>query len=246
MSMNPFDRLHAQRLSRAERYLRENPDVREMLAGNQALQAASPIENEPRSGTRERQWPAPLASQAFHGIAGEIIRTIEPHTEADPAALLIQFLAGFGNLIGRGTYTTVEADRHGCNLFVALVGMSAKGRKGTALGHVRRILEQVDATWAAERIQSGLSSGEGLIWGVRDPILKKEVLVDPGVLDKRLLIVESELSSTLRVMGREGSTPSPLIRQAWDTGDLRVLPKIHPRRLQEPTFPSSRISPAMN
>ena len=46
--------------------------------------------------------PAPLAPEAFHGIAGEIVHAIEPHTEADPAALLITFLTAIGNLIGPG------------------------------------------------------------------------------------------------------------------------------------------------
>jgi hypothetical protein len=80
-----------------------------------------------------------------------------------------------------------------------------------------------------------------LIWGVRDPIEKQEavrekkriveyqtVVEDPGVSDKRLLIVESELAAILRVMAREGSTLSTTIRQAWDTGDLRVLTKNSP------------------
>ena len=189
----------------------------------------------------DRQWPKPLAEQALQGIAGEIVRAIEPHTEADPSALLFQFLVGFGNLIGRGPHTIADGARHGCNLFAAIVGVSSKGRKGTAWNHIRRVLEAIDSTWAGRRIQGGLSSGEGLIWGVRDPIEKQEairekkrivdyqmVVEDPGVSDKRLLIVESELASTLRVMAREGSTLSTTIRQAWDTGDLRVLTKNSP------------------
>ena len=90
-------------------------------------------------------------------------------------------------------------------------------------------------------MQSGLSSGEGLIWSVRDKIEKlrpvKEnqrvidyemVVEDPGISDKRLLALEPELASVLRVMGRDGSTLSAQIRQAWDTGDLRVLTKNSP------------------
>ncbi|MGC1907747.1 MAG: DUF3987 domain-containing protein [Candidatus Acidiferrum sp.] len=169
------------------------------------------------------------------------MRTIEPHTEADPSALLFQFLTGFGNLVGRGPYTIADGARHGCNLFAAIVGVSSKGRKGTAWNHIRRVLEAIDSEWTGKRIQGGLSSGEGLIWGVRDPIEKQEavrekkrivdyqtVVEDHGVSDKRLLIVEPELAATLRVMGREGSTLSTTIRQAWDTGDLRVLTKNSP------------------
>jgi hypothetical protein len=50
-------------------------------------------------------WPAPLTDDAFHGVAGEIVRAIEPHSEADPAALLIQFLVAFGNLVGHAAYS---------------------------------------------------------------------------------------------------------------------------------------------
>ncbi|HOL95992.1 MAG TPA: hypothetical protein PLH79_16705, partial [bacterium] len=37
-------------------------------------------------------WPAPLDEAAFQGLAGEFVRMVGPHTESDPAALLIQFL----------------------------------------------------------------------------------------------------------------------------------------------------------
>jgi hypothetical protein len=237
---DPFEKHHERRIYEASQVLRQNPEIRSTLAGQAFETGSGPSEPE-QSNTR--QWPKPLAEQAFHGIAGDIVRTIEPHTEADPAALLFQFLAGFGNLVGRGPHTIADASRHGCNLFAAIVGVSSKGRKGTAWNHVRRVLEPIDPEWAGQRIQGGLSSGEGLIWGVHDPIEKQEVRregkqisgyetvqVDAGVSDKRLLVVESELASTLRVMARDGSTLSTTIRQAWDTGELRVLTKNSPAK----------------
>src|SRR5262249_46529222 len=48
--------------------------------------------------------------------------------------------------------------------------------------------------------------------------------------DKRLLIGENEFAQALRVLRREGNTLSPVIRQAWDTGDLRTLVKNNPAR----------------
>ena len=33
-------------------------------------------------------WPV-LGEAAYHGLAGKIVRTIEPHTEGDPVAILI-------------------------------------------------------------------------------------------------------------------------------------------------------------
>lgn len=50
---------------------------------------------------------------------------VEPHSEAAPAALLIQFFAAFRNLIERGAYLTSEADKHYTNLFVVLVGQNS-------------------------------------------------------------------------------------------------------------------------
>ena len=37
-------------------------------------------------------WPEPIDEAAFHGLAGEVVRTIEPHSETDPVAILLQVL----------------------------------------------------------------------------------------------------------------------------------------------------------
>jgi hypothetical protein len=44
-------------------------------------------------------WPDRPGSEAFRGLAGEIVSMIEPHSEADPVALLSQLLVGFGRLL---------------------------------------------------------------------------------------------------------------------------------------------------
>jgi hypothetical protein len=183
-------------------------------------------------------WPHELRDEAYHGPAGELVRAIEPHSEADPAAILIQFLVAFGNVIGRSAHFAAEADRHFMNLFTVLVGQTAKGRKGTSFGQVLRVLGVLDSAWSCARIMSGLSSGEGLIWAVRDeireraPIREKgrvidyeEVVSDPGEKDKRLLVVEPEFARVLQVSERESNTLSAIIRQAWDKGNLQILTK---------------------
>ena len=181
------------------------------------------------------KWPEPIGDEGFHGLAGEFVRLVEPHSEADPAALLVQFLVIAGNVIGRGPHFVAEADEHHLSLYVTLVGRTAKGRKGSSLGHVRRIFRANDSTWDDERVLGGLASGEGLIWSVRDavtgPVKDKktgrmvEELIDPGVDDKRVLVVESEFARTLQVCSRDGSTLSAIIRQAFDGGSLRILTK---------------------
>jgi hypothetical protein len=154
-------------------------------------------------------WPV-IGADAFYGLAGDIVRAISPHSEADPVAILIQVLAAAGNIMSRSRFYQVESDRHHSNLFAILVGASSKARKGTSWGRVRGV---VDTRWTADRTKGGLSSGEGFIYEVRDPIRKWNVKDrqedDPGVVDKRLLVIEPEFAGALAVMERHGNTLSP-------------------------------------
>lgn len=187
-------------------------------------------------------WPR-LDDHAYHGLAGEIVEAIEPETEADPAAVLVQLLCSFGNLVGRSAHYIVEGTAHYPNLFAVLVGATARGRKGTSEGRIRQLLRFADRDWTTHRIASGLVSGEGIVWAVRDPIIEskpikdkgkivgyEEIVSDPGIDDKRLLVIESEFASVLRAGRRETSTLSPTLRSAWDSGDLRTLAKNSPAR----------------
>ncbi len=184
-------------------------------------------------------WPE-LNSQSLFGLAGDFVRAIEAHTESDPAGLLLQFHCAFGNAVGRGPFFTVESDEHHTTLFVVLVGETGTGRKGTSWGHVRKLFEAVDGDWVRDCLTGGLSSGEGLLYHVRDPITKikrdkktgieKDEVVDDGVTDKRLLAFEGELASVFKAQGREGNTLSSMIRNLWDRGTCRSLVKNSPIR----------------
>jgi hypothetical protein len=173
-------------------------------------------------------WPAPPAQAAYHGLPGQVVARIAPHTEADPAAILTQLLVCCGALIGRDAYFQVEATRHHPNEFLVLVGDSAKARKGSSFDHVARLLVQIDPAFNA-RLTTGLSSGEGLIWAVRDPNGS-----DPGAIDKRLLVIEPEFATVLKSTGRELSTLSPALRSAWDGRPLALLTRTAPARATEP------------
>lgn len=188
------------------------------------------------------QWPR-LAPEALHGLPGRLVATIDPYTEADPVATLAHVLAAAGNLIGPDPHARVQHDRHPCRLNVALVGRTGKGRKGTSWSTPRHLLAQVDPAWAARRVVTGLSSGEGLVYHVRDarsetqPVRERgrvvghdAVQVDAGEPDKRLMVIEPELAVTLKVITREANILSGLIRQAWDSGDLGTLTKQSPLR----------------
>jgi len=100
-------------------------------------------------------YPDPLAGEAFYGLVGEIVRAIEPHTESDPVALLLQLLVGIGNLIGRTPTLMMDGAAHHANLFAVLVGTTAKARKGTSWRQTRRVLAMTDPKWADKRITGG-------------------------------------------------------------------------------------------
>ena len=184
-----------------------------------------------------------IAPEAFHGIAGRVVSAIDPITEADPVATLVTFLVSVGNMLGADVHAMAGEDPHPPRLYAALVGQSSKGRKGMSWRAVRRILSGVDPAWSGSRIMSGLSSGEGVIYHVRDAREEQQplkqhgrtigyetVVADPGVDDKRLCIEEPELAAVLRRMDRESNSLSAILRQAWDDGTLRTLTKNTPLR----------------
>jgi hypothetical protein len=176
-----------------------------------------------------------LAPEAMYGLSGKVVRLFDPHTEADPVAVLMQFQTSFGNAIGRSAYYMTEGTPHYTNLYDALVGKSAKSRKGTAGDRVRQVTVVIDPDWASTRIKSGLSSGEGLVDAVRDP---KDDNNDNGdyftSIDKRLLIDLREFSSALAVMKRAGNTLSPILRDAWDGKDLGFMTRQNKVRSSKP------------
>jgi len=175
------------------------------------------------------------AVELFHDITGHVVATFEPYTEAAPVAIAAQFLTAFGNAVGRGPHFVIGETVHHLNEFLALVGKSSRSRKGDASHIALRTLRDADPEWAAN-IASGLSSGEGLIHAVRDPVQKlnskgEQVLCDEGASDKRLLVLESEFSGALKQFAREGNVLSNVLRDSWDgKATLRTLTKNSPTR----------------
>ena len=80
-----------------------------------------------------------------------------------------------------------------------------------------------------------MSTGEGLIWAVRDPIEQwtfdkktKEgemQIIDPGIEDKRLYVEDQEFASGLKCTKREGNTLATALRCLWDDGTAEPLTK---------------------
>ena len=181
-------------------------------------------------------WPL-MAEVAYHGLAGEVVRVIEPNTESDPAGLLTTLLAEVGNAIGRGAHFVIEDDEHFCKIWPVLVGETGKARKGTGKKRIDRLMRSADEEWHEVCTVTGLSSGEGLIHRVRDPVYVDAEdgprLKDPGTEDRRLLVEEPEFASVLVVAQREGNTLGMVLRNAWDNRPLETLTKNSPMRASD-------------
>jgi hypothetical protein len=155
-----------------------------------------------------------LGDAALYGVAGLAVCGLAPHSEAHPAALLLQLLAAFGNAVGPVPHCMVDATRHGLNLFVVLVGESSKARKGTSWNQIRRLFAEVDHPWVTERVTTARLTPAALIYGLRD---------QQPATDRRLLALSEEFAAVLHSLRRNKGHLSPLLRCAWDSGDLRTF-----------------------
>jgi hypothetical protein len=175
-----------------------------------------------------------LDEAAYYGLTGEIVKAIEPETEAHPIGLLISFFVVVGVAIGNQFHWKIGGTQHPLRFFGVLMGLTSKGRKGTSYGAIYPILKAgLGETFVKLNVTTGLSSGEGLINAVRDEVTilepnkkTKEVekrTVDGGIVDKRLVVQEPEFGRVLKAMGRDGNTLSAVLRQAWDVGEHQVL-----------------------
>lgn len=179
-------------------------------------------------------------SSALYGPLGDWVRVWEPHTEASPIALYMSALSALGAVIGRGPFFSVNGSPHHGRLFVLLVGPSGRARKGVTIGIMQTLLSLVDPVFSRERVQSGLSTSEGLISHLRDATAErigsngKPIPATPGVEDKRLLVVEEEFANVLGQMRRNGNDIGVTLRSVWDGITLRRMTKGDPMQATAP------------
>ncbi len=237
------------RKAETEAVLALGADAAETGVQEHFLQGLSPLVPTEPSETLPLEEARPILNEAaYHGLAGEIIRLFRPHTEADPVALLASFLSEVGALLNRGPHLILDGTFHPLLFWPVIVGRSSKSRKGTAGKRIEHLLRLADSSWTRGECKGTLSSGEGLAFAVRDPQYKEEmlkdrgrptgetvsVLVDPGVEDKRLFLVQSEFGAVLRVMARDGNSLSGVLRDAWDGQDLAPMTKANRVRATAP------------
>jgi hypothetical protein len=151
-------------------------------------------------------WPAEPGPEVYRGLAGDLVRAVADVTEADPIGVLGSILAVFGATVGPGPMC-YQGSQQRANVFAVLVGETSSGRKGTATDIGRAPFTAAYPEYNSLLVP-GLGSGEGLIARLKPH--------EDGSVEPRALIFEPEYSRLLAAMGRDGSTISQAIRDAWD------------------------------
>jgi hypothetical protein len=162
----------------------------------------------PESGN----FPAAPDDAAFEGRLGELVRELADGTDASTVGLLGSLIAFCGALIpGDAYFHRVQTS----SPFIALVGESSIGRKGTAMNRVLDAMADALTVTTVNRVLlDGLNSGEGLVSAL--DYQKKIHPHEPTVG----LVFEEEYATLIASRGRDGSTLDAKMRLAFDGGSL--------------------------
>jgi hypothetical protein len=152
-----------------------------------------------------------LDQAAYHGLPGLVVETLEPHTEADPAGLLLHFLVMLGNAAGAGPHVFTDTAQP-ARLNVVVVGEAA-GRKGTAANDIKRLMEQAAPEWK-DRITPGISTAPAVV----------SLVDDDYATDRRLLLLETEFGRLLSKMTHYPDLVD-ILKQAYDGDTLQIRTK---------------------
>jgi hypothetical protein len=180
----------------------------------------------------------PLAydpEDAYYGPLGEFAKRHRNQITLNLAAFYAMLLPAIGSLIGRRAVITVSRDRHYPNLFSAIVGSTGSG-KGNCWNIVEYLLEKIDPTSPA-RLRRDAASAQGLIGLVRDASTRtegKRTIEDPGVTDKRCLLLFEEMDTLFVAMSRTGSTLAPVWNMAYDGKTLENNTRLLRERATNP------------
>jgi len=160
-----------------------------------------------------------VSLEAFEGMKygpiGDAVIAAEPHTEADPVGIYAAILALWSGAIAGYVKT---ADDRPVVVWTVLAGESALGRKGTALGVARGMLQPSIGDFLTARTAGGVSSGPSLTQLLYSK--QEETEGTEGGTDTRLIPIDEEWSENLKRQNRCPTFASKL-RQCWDGATIR-------------------------
>jgi len=162
--------------------------------------------------------PSALDGPEFHGALGDMVRAIDPLTEADPHGILAATLVMLGNWIGRRYHLRIGADRHYAAQQLIIVGQSALARKGTACTIAKAAMQVFDEDWYRDNVFYSLNSGQGIAAVVAK--LNQAASETNANGDKRALFITDEFADVLRKSQQKDNTIMQTLRLAWDGATL--------------------------
>lgn len=163
----------------------------------------------------------------LYGLVGDVAHAGGDTTEANPFAVAANFIVFMSCAVGRGPYMPVGNTWHHSRMFALHIGRSGRGRKGDAVSLISRIersLKALSKEATPQVHRGGLSSREGLVYLIHDGYTEGKTEIE-AILDKRLLVIESEFANVLHQSKREGNTLSAALRDCWDGVSLKPATK---------------------
>lgn len=156
-------------------------------------------------------FPDGPSEVAFAGLLGEVVACLAEGTDASTVGMLAGLLAFSGALIPATSYFHRQQTS---SPYLALVGESSVGRKGTAMFRAKDALANVFGHDVVNRARfDGLASGESLVSSLADK-QRSSYEHTAGV------VMEEEYATHLGAAARDASTLDSRMRQAFDGDDL--------------------------
>jgi hypothetical protein len=156
-------------------------------------------------------FPEPPSRAAFRGLLGEAVEALAAGTDASEVGILAGLLAFCGALVPASSYFHRTQTT---SPYLALVGESSIGRKGTAMFRAKDALSLALGADVVNRARfDGLASGESLVNSLSE---KQRSSYDQtaGV------VMEEEYATHMAAASRESSSLDSRMRQAFDGDDL--------------------------
>lgn len=182
-------------------------EVEEKIAGRLGEETLDLLPPEPGM-----EFPGTPSIAAFGGVLGACVEDLAEGTDASMVGLLGSLLTFCGAMIpGQAYFHRIQTT----SPFVALVGESSVGRKGTAMMRAADAMaDAVEQVHVNRVMLDGLASGEGLVTALhyKQTNFPNELTVG--------LVFEEEYATLLAARSREGSTLDPKMRAAFDGGVL--------------------------
>ncbi|NRQ38268.1 hypothetical protein HII36_41525 [Nonomuraea sp. NN258] len=167
-----------------------------------------------------------ISNEAFHGLFGRITDALDPYTEGSKVGVMVSLMSAYSAYIGYGPTVETGKGSSPLALWGVLVGRSGVGRKGTATGIARRVIESAFATFGEESVVEGLpATGLGFITELADRA--------EGTLANPVWFIEEEGDALLSNARRDAKV-GVYLRKAFDAQTIAHKTKVDDLRVRRP------------